>query len=146
MSTKLNVMQKNLIVWVLTLKVHSYEQCVVLWCRYIGYSLSKLTPFQVQMNLTLSLLQHCNAVMSQLPYRVHCGNATQCNAIVYRRFMPPRTLFMEGCLNEQYWGVDGLNKNLKNIKDTVYWWLQMAVQKLRIISIVTLMMDMPLWH
>ena len=34
------------------------------------------------------------------------------------------TIFMEGCLNEQYWGVDGLNKNLKDIKDTVYWWLQ----------------------
>ena len=60
--------------------------------------------------------------------------------------MPPPTICMEGCLNEQYWGVDGLNKNPKDIKDTVYWWLQTAVGKLQIISSVTLMMAMPLWH
>ena len=33
--------------------------------------------------------------------------------IVYPHFMPTHTIFMEGCLNEYYWGVDGLNKTFK---------------------------------
>ena len=44
--------------------------------------------------------------------------------IIHLRFMPTHTIFMEGCLNEQYWGVDWLNKDFKGIKNTVFWCLQ----------------------
>ena len=41
------------------------------------------------------------------------GKLNRALPTVHSCFMPPRTIFMEGCLNEQYGGVHGVNKNFK---------------------------------